>query len=306
MVPGPLRQSTARRYTQHCEYDRPGVEPDVLLSPGAPRARSLERFMTQPLDSDDTSSHPSSDDEETGRSRVHRRGFFREGLRHILRPIADAVEERLERVGLPYLDEEQGDLRGSSAPLSDRSSLPSEPVLRPPGALPGEEFLDRCLSSGQCVHACPVSAIKLAASGDPRLDGKPYIEPQAQACVACDDLSCMHVCPSGALVPVNLEQVRMGLAQVEYHLCVRTHGEDCQICVDKCPIGQAAITIPYEWGPVEVKDPGCIGCGVCEMYCPIEPRAITVAPPTDAGQADGGADTAGDDPISSGTYLPID
>ena len=33
-----------------------------------------------------------------------------------------------------------------------------------------------------------------------------------------------------------------------------------------------------ERGRVEVKLPGCVDCGVCELYCPTSPRAITIRP----------------------------
>ena len=71
----------------------------------------------------------------------------------------------------------------------------------------------------------------------------------------------------------------MGLAVLHADACLRTRGEDCQICVDKCPVGTSAIEIPYPGAPVTVRD-ACTGCGVCEMYCPTHPRAITVEPRT--------------------------
>ena len=70
----------------------------------------------------------------------------------------------------------------------------------------------------------------------------------------------------------------MGLAIVDEEFCVRTHGEDCQICVDKCPLGVDAISISEFGSSIEVHEHGCTGCGVCEMYCPTEPRAITIKP----------------------------
>jgi ferredoxin-type protein NapG len=97
----------------------------------------------------------------------------------------------------------------------------------------------------------------------------------------CDDLSCTKDCPSGALQPVSAENVDMGIAEVDPELCVRRQGEDCQICVDKCPVGPLAIDIPDLGGEVEVKVDGCTGCGVCQMYCPTDPRAIVVRPRED-------------------------
>ncbi len=151
------------------------------------------------------------------------------------------------------------------------------PRLRPPGALPEKEFLERCQCSGKCVSVCPVSAIRIDNSRDPMKSGRPYIRPMEQACVLCDDLSCMKSCPSGALELVPREQISMGIAGVDALLCRRTMGDDCRLCIEKCPLGERAIILAAS-GQVEVKTSGCTGCGVCEMYCPTAPRAIVVLP----------------------------
>ena len=93
----------------------------------------------------------------------------------------------------------------------------------------------------------------------------------------------MKACPTGALQLVPATDIDMGVAEVDVQICVRSEGEDCQICVDKCPIGPRAIDIlrgdPSESeGDVKVYTDGCTGCGVCQMYCPTEPRAIVVRP----------------------------
>lgn len=88
----------------------------------------------------------------------------------------------------------------------------------------------------------------------------------------------MKVCPTGALQSVPRHLINIGVAELRRDVCLRTDGEDCRICVEKCPIGEEAILIPADGGDVEVKEDGCIGCGVCEMYCPTVPRAIVVKP----------------------------
>ena len=177
--------------------------------------------------------------------RFHRRGFFAEGLRNLMRPLADIVEKRLDTINSSFWGED-GEPSGARSPLELTSSeAPAPPdtrfYLRPPGALPEDEFLQRCTSSGRCVSACPVSAIRLISSGDARTNWKPAIQPKVQACVLCDDLSCMKACPSGALRPVPREEIRMGLAVLDRERCFRTSGEDCRICVDRCPVGASAI-----------------------------------------------------------------
>lgn len=256
----------------------------------------------------DPKSHPSdprdSDDADDPSGRVHRRGFFTQGFRQLMKPLADVladqVERRFERAGIRLEDETPSRAYPSAPSRSpEEAELPGKPVLRPPGALAEDEFLDRCYSSGQCVHACPVAAIKLARSDSPRLDRRPFIDPDVQACVVCDDLSCMHACPSGALSPVPKDAIDMGLAIVDLELCVRSQGEDCQICVDKCPIGARAIEIPQPGAAVIVHATGCTGCGVCQMYCPTEPRAIVVEPAVSRRGK-------GDDVAEGGRYFPLD
>jgi MauM/NapG family ferredoxin protein len=280
--------------------------------------------------------------------RFHRRGFFTEGFRNLLRPLANLVEKRMQHIdeafddgtrssagaggsgpspgsgiegyGSPgsynagYYPYGSGQPDGSSAASSatppipgvetnptpgegprdpeskselaeasaDTPIVPEESagpllfLLRPPGALPEGEFLARCTSSGNCVRACPVSAIKLAPPPGGRGRLHPVIEPRSQACVLCAGLNCMSACPSGALQRVPREAVRIGLAVVDVTLCLRSKGEDCRICIEKCPVGRSALDLEPETGRVLVKEAACTGCGLCEMACPTDPAAVVV------------------------------
>jgi ferredoxin-type protein NapG len=184
-----------------------------------------------------------------------RRSMFRFGLRRLMEPVAQFIEERLQ------------------IPLPEPRT-----VLRPPGAQPEREFLAACYRCGNCVDVCPAKAIRTMSTEDSGLRGTPYIDPDLAACVVCDELACMKACPSGALKSVaDPSQIRMGLARVNLSVCVRTRGESCRLCVDKCPIGQTAIQIDAN-GRVDVRSPGCVGCGVCQFYCPTTPKAITITP----------------------------
>ena len=205
---------------------------------------------------------------------LDRRRFFRIGLRELLKPLANAAEpiERALRE-LESLDSRMG---GSTPPTSPSSrSLPI--FLRPPGALDEQAFREQCSRCGVCVSVCPADAIKIDSSGG-LANGAPYIVAAEAPCVACDGLHCMQNCPSGALRFTPLVDIDCGTAQWKPHLCTRTTiGDDCRICVDQCPLGAAALVLD-EAGGVKVIEDGCIGCGVCEHYCPTEPKSIVVIP----------------------------
>ena len=181
-----------------------------------------------------------------------RRQLFRYGLGRILSPLADYLQERFP------------------AP---------EPrlVLRPPGALEESEFVRTCYKCGTCQNVCPAHAIRRVVSDDPDMENTPYIDPDLGACIVCENLECTKACPSGALQKLaSRNEIRMGLAKVDFGVCLRSLGETCTTCVDRCPLGEAALKIDPQ-SRVEVQD-GCVGCGVCQNVCPTNPKAITVEP----------------------------
>jgi MauM/NapG family ferredoxin protein len=155
---------------------------------------------------------------------------------------------------------------------------PSRAVLRPPGALAEPQFLHTCRRCGNCLDACPPRAILLLHSGEDEADGTPYIDPDVQPCTICHELACVESCPSGALQPVKAAQIRMGLAKIDFAACLRSAGTDCRLCLETCPLGRAAIQLDPAAGRIRVRDPGCVGCGVCQSCCPARPTAIRVVP----------------------------
>jgi ferredoxin-type protein NapG len=202
---------------------------------------------------------------------VNRRRFFREGLRELLKPLANAIEPLHEAAR--HL--EQMDLTSAPGKPAAPRQIPLNIALRPPGALEEKAFRDTCSRCGECVRVCPAQCIKIDPNGV-RANGAPYIDPNEMPCVVCDGLLCMPVCPTGALVPTILGEIDMGTAIWHQDTCVRTRGEDCTICVDKCPVGTFAIELIAN--DIHVKEAGCIGCGVCQFECPTSPKSIVIVP----------------------------
>lgn len=181
--------------------------------------------------------------------------MFRLGLKRIMEPVAEYIEQRLPQERRIY-----------------------RTVLRPPGALPEVEFVDTCYRCGSCVDSCPVRAIRPLAREDIERAGTPYVDPDLAACIACEDVPCTKACPSGALQRLESpEQIAMGVARVDMYVCLRYNGEDCRVCIDRCPMGSKALTL-NDHGQVEVHPTGCTGCGVCQLHCPSLPKAIVVSP----------------------------
>ena len=194
----------------------------------------------------------------------NRRSFFRQGLRELLKPLAQAAEP-LEEIARQF---------GAAENTPQRPPV-GKKWLRPPGALLEPDFIDQCSRCGECVRICPAECIKIDpthANGE----GAPYIEPNEMPCVMCDGLLCMNVCPTGAIQPTPLILVDMGTAQWKPDTCLRSRAEPCTICIDDCPIGSRAIDLTNN--RVTVYPDGCTGCGVCQNHCPTSPKSIVVLP----------------------------
>ncbi len=182
-------------------------------------------------------------------------------------------------------------------------------VLRPPGALPEEDFLKACIKCGLCAEACVnresnrnrdgstrPGTLKMAKGGDHLMIGTPFFTPTEVPCYMCDDIPCVPVCPSGALDEasvtndqgeLDINKARMGLAVVHKESCIAYWGIQCDACYRACPLLDEAITLEYAKNertgkhafllPVVHSDV-CTGCGLCEKACVTEKPAIFVLP----------------------------
>jgi len=159
-------------------------------------------------------------------------------------------------------------------------------VLRPPGALDEDRFLDHCIRCGECIRVCSTAGKGLhftglesgiGGLGTPRL-----LTPLGYCEYHCN--MCGQVCPTGAIHPLPLEekhQTKMGTAQFDKTRCIPWYyGETCLVCEEHCPLEEKAIQfnestvttidgcknkvlLPY------VDESLCVGCGICASVCPL-------------------------------------
>ncbi len=156
--------------------------------------------------------------------------------------------------------------------------LPRQKVLRPPGALPEEQFSQTCITCQECIRVCPTHGLRAAFLENGLAGiGTPVLVPRQGGCSlnpSCPHL-CAQVCPVGAIQRIEPKDMRLGIAQVEPALCLAwDQGVKCLVCVEACLV-QAAVS--YQ-GRVTVDPTRCTGCGRCESGCPVPGSAIRVVP----------------------------
>lgn len=170
-----------------------------------------------------------------------------------------------------------------------------ERLLRPPGALDEQHFLERCIRCGECMKVCPNNALHptLTEAG---LEGlwTPVLVPRAGYCETSCTL-CSEVCPTGAIwkitpaekgwsVAGDNKPIRLGTAFYDRGRCLPwAMATECIVCEEWCPTSPKAIylreaEVADSKGNVKrlkqpYLDPSiCVGCGACEYACPVQDR----------------------------------
>ena len=89
-------------------------------------------------------------------------------------------------------------------------------LLRPPGAVPEEDYLKLCIKCGQCLQVCPYDSIKLEDIDGGASVGMAYINPLERGCYLCSAFPCILACPTGALdhEKDELKYIHMGMAVI--------------------------------------------------------------------------------------------
>jgi ferredoxin-type protein NapF len=163
-------------------------------------------------------------------------------------------------------------------PLQNKQQL-----IRPPGALPENEFLTTCIRCSECMKSCLTNTLQptlwesgLAGLWTPKLDLR--FAACEQECNVCG-----KVCPTQAIRSLDLEEkthAKLGTAVLKKEMClVWAQDKLCLICDEICPYDAIVFRTVDGYRRPFVVASRCNGCGYCEQRCPVEgDSAIVVAP----------------------------
>ncbi|MCJ7544298.1 MAG: 4Fe-4S binding protein [Phycisphaerae bacterium] len=138
-------------------------------------------------------------------------------------------------------------------------------IIRPPGALDEERFLQRCIRCGQCMKICPTNVLQpgglqggLETLWTPMLNNRIGTSARQLRCIACSS-----VCPTRAIRPISLDErlgrgafasagpIRLGAAFVDRGRCLPwAMDRPCIVCQENCPVSPKAITVREQFSTV--------------------------------------------------------
>lgn len=170
----------------------------------------------------------------------------------------------------------------SKTDISQKRSLnglgmPDDRLIRPPGAKAEEAFMDTCVRCAECMRVCPTGGLQPAVD-EAGIEGfwTPVLIPRlgecAPVCTACGE-----VCPTRSIERFKPEEkywLFIGQAFIDRSTCIAWAADRrCLVCDEVCTYHAVY------WKEVDgqlrpfVNDRKCVGCGICEKNCPIQPIA---------------------------------
>jgi ferredoxin len=215
--------------------------------------------------------------------------------------------------GLPRIEEVDLSRRGlvtaclmsvGSAPMWKfnfpwRSGRGGHRLIRPPGSLPEEEFLAKCVRCGECLRVCKTNGLHPTVL-EAGLEGAwtPRLIPRIGHCEYTCTL-CSQVCPSGAIKPQELpkkQSLAIGKANIDHTRCIpwvayarlpelqeNWKDHNCAVCEEVCPVPTKAIHFNVykdekgrELRRPFVREEICTGCGFCEYACPVVGKSALI------------------------------
>lgn len=134
----------------------------------------------------------------------------------------------------------------------------SSKVIRPPGSVEEQEFLERCIKCDQCIRVCPTNVLQPAMM-EGGLEGlwTPIMNFRTGFC-QLNCTACGHVCPTGAIQRLSIEEklgsgpfadegpVKLGTAHFDIGRCLPwSKNIPCVVCEEVCPVSPKAIHSEY-------------------------------------------------------------
>ena len=140
--------------------------------------------------------------------------------------------------------------------------------IRPPWAIDGALFRDKCTRCDDCLDACPESIIYRDD------DGYPGINFSQAGCNYCGE--CLENCSTGAIqgLQSEIDQAWNHSVRISDN-CLSVTGIVCRACGDHCETRAIRFTLLTQGRSLpEIKSSSCNGCGQCIAICPTNAISI--------------------------------
>ncbi|MFZ5775455.1 MAG: ferredoxin-type protein NapF [Thermodesulfobacteriota bacterium] len=134
--------------------------------------------------------------------------------------------------------------------------------IRPPWAIPEQDFLTRCTRCGTCIPLCPQGILQ----GD--LLGYPVVDFTRGGCTFCG--VCRDSCLPQALI-ARLHTPAWAYKAIIDSSCLNNRGIPCRVCGEHCDTDAIVFRPASRCSMLpELIHDRCNGCGACISPCPTQ------------------------------------